>query len=85
MLIRGVCTSGKFDWICGMVLVGSDHMVCVCDVQDELQSMQARAQYAESRAAVAEAELQSLRKVRLLCKLHYCRPTQYNICLAAVT
>ena len=34
-------------------------------VQEELQSMQARAQYAESRAAVAEAELQSLRKVSL--------------------
>lgn len=32
-------------------------------LQEELQSMQARAQYAESRAAVAEAELQSLRKV----------------------
>lgn len=32
-------------------------------LQDELQSMQARAQYAESRAAVAEAELQALRKV----------------------
>ena len=33
-------------------------------VQDELHNMQARAKYAESRAAVAEAELQSLRKVR---------------------
>lgn len=32
-------------------------------LQEELQSMQARAQYAESRAAVAEAELQSLKKV----------------------
>ena len=35
----------------------------MCCVQDELQNMQAQAQYAESRAAVAEAELQSLRKV----------------------
>ncbi|DBA96427.1 TPA: Nucleolar protein 58, variant 2 [Trebouxia sp. C0004] len=31
-------------------------------LQDELQNVQARAQYAESRAAVAEAELQALRK-----------------------
>ena len=32
-------------------------------VQEEMQSVQARAQYAESKAAVAEAELQTLRKV----------------------
>ncbi len=35
-------------------------------LQDELQKMQARAQYADSRAAVAEAELQSLKKVCLV-------------------
>lgn len=38
-------------------------LIFIMTLQDELQSMQARAQYAESRAAVAEAELQALRKV----------------------
>ncbi len=38
-------------------------LIVIVSLQDELQSMQARAQYAESRAAVAEAELQALRKV----------------------
>lgn len=38
-------------------------LIVIMTLQDELQSMQARAQYAESRAAVAEAELQALRKV----------------------
>lgn len=35
-------------------------------MQDELQNMQTRAQYAESRAAVADSEVQSLRKVSKL-------------------
>ena len=36
----------------------------LCTLQEEMQGVQARAQEAESRAAVAEAELETLRKVR---------------------
>lgn len=57
-----LCTPGRQEPPCDVLPHKSDS---VCSVQEELQSMQARAQYAESRAAVAEAELQSLRKVCL--------------------
>ena len=40
---------------------------CMCQLQEELDSMRARAEAAEARAATAEAQLHALQQVHTSC------------------